>query len=162
MDSASAMPPSGHDADSSRAGNRAPNHLLQGLATAAQISLLWFFSWAGHQVVALLNLPLPGNAAGLLLTFGALLCGVVPLRSVEQGATLLLRFLPLFFVPLAVGLGSIGDVLLSSFAVIVLCLTGSTVVGFTVTGKIAQRVAEAQRNRAAATRRPHVRVCPDR
>ena len=86
--------------------------LLRQFATiAAQVALLWFMSRAGHEVVALLHLPLPGNVAGMLLTFAALMSGVLPLRFVEQGAGLLVRNLPLFFVPLAVGFVTQGQLL---------------------------------------------------
>ena len=54
-------------------------------AIAAQVAILWLFSWAGHELVLILHLPLPGNVAGLLLAFAALSSGVLPLRFVERG-----------------------------------------------------------------------------
>ena len=132
------------------------------LVTTGQVSLLWFFSWIGHEVVTLFHLPLPGNVAGLMLMFVALLCGVVPLRFVEQGAALLLGYLPLFFVPLAVGLGTMGQLMASSGLAILLTLTGSAAVGFAVTGRIAQHVAKLQGKGLAVTRRSNVNTDPNR
>ncbi|MEP6943618.1 MAG: CidA/LrgA family protein, partial [Betaproteobacteria bacterium] len=78
--------------------------LLRSFATiAAQIALLWLMSWVGHEIVGRLHLPLPGNVAGMLITFAALTSGILPSRFVEEGGMLLVRNLPLFFVPLAVG-----------------------------------------------------------
>jgi hypothetical protein len=38
---------------------------LQLAGTSAQVALLWLMSWAGHEVVTLVHLPLPGNVAGM-------------------------------------------------------------------------------------------------
>jgi len=131
-------------------------------AIAAQVALLWFMSWVGHEIVALLHLPLPGNVAGLLLTFLALLCGVLPLRFVEQGAGLLVRNLPLFFVPLAVGFMTQGHLLAAHGFAILGALIGSAAVGFAVTGRVAQFVTQLLRNATVAARRPHAETRLDR
>jgi holin-like protein len=104
---------------------------------------------------------LPGNVAGLVLRFVALLSEVVPLRLVEQGAALLLACLPLFFVPLAVGLGSTAQLTASSGLAILLILSGSAAVGFAVTGRVAQGVARSQTRSLAATRSSNVHVDAD-
>jgi len=131
-------------------------------AIAAQVALLWFMSWVGHESVALLHLPLPGNVAGLLLTFLALLCGVLPVRFVEQGAGLLVRNLPLFFVPLAVGFVTQGHLLATHGFAILAALIGSAAVGFAVTGRVAQFVTQLLRNANVAARRPHAEIRLDR
>jgi holin-like protein len=128
----------------------------------AQIALLWFISWVGHEIVALLHLPMPGNVAGLLLTFLALLCGVLPLRFVEQGAGLLVRNLPLFFVPLALGFVTQSHLLAAHGFAILATLIGSAAVGFAVTGRVAQLVTRLQRNATVAARRPHAEIRLDR
>lgn len=141
---------------------RAQVAVARTLISVGQVSLLWFFGWAGHELVAFFHLPLPGNVAGLVLMFVALLSGVVPLRFVEQGAALLLACLPLFFVPLAVGLGSTAQLTASSGLAILLILSGSAAVGFAVTGGVAQRIARSQTKSLAATRSSNVHVDADR
>jgi putative effector of murein hydrolase LrgA (UPF0299 family) len=89
--------------------------LHQIAATSAQVALLWLMSLTGHEIVALIHLPL---------------------RFVEQGAGLLVRNLPLFFVPLAVG--------------------------FAVTGRVAQLVTSLQGKAAIAIRSSHVETHLDR
>ena len=119
--------------------------LLRTFATiAAQIALLWFMSRAGHEIVARLHLPLPGNVAGMLLTFAALTSGILPLRLVEEGGALLVRNLPLFFVPLAVGFVTQGPLLAEHGIAIVATLVGSAAIGFAVTGRVAQLVTRLQ------------------
>jgi holin-like protein len=136
--------------------------LRQFAAIAAQIALLWFISRAGHEIVALIHLPLPGNVAGMLLTFAALSSGVLPLRFVEQGAGLLVRNLPLFFVPLAVGFVTQGQLLAAHGFAIVATLIGSAFVGFAVTGRVAQLVTSLQGKAAIAIRSNHVETRLDR
>jgi len=131
--------------------------LLRSFATiAAQVALLWCISWAGHEVVAHLHLPLPGNVAGMLLTFAALTSGVLPQRFVEEGGGLLVRNLPLFFVPLAVGFMTQGPLLAAHGFAIVATLVGSAAVGFAVTGRVAQLVTRLQGKIAIPTRSHHV------
>jgi len=130
--------------------------------TSAQVALLWLMSWVGHEIVALLHLPLPGNVAGLLLTFVALSCGVLPLRLVEQGAGLLVRNLPLFFVPLAVGFVTQHELLAAHGLAIVAALMGSAAIGFAVTGRVAQFVSRLQGKATVAIRSHHVETRLDR
>jgi len=122
------------------------NARLRDLAgTAAQVGLLWMFSWAGHEMVEALGLPLPGNVAGMLLAFLALCAGALPLRFVERGAGLLVRNMPMFFVPLAAGFVDQAPLLAAHGFAIVATLLASAAIGFAVTGHAAQIVARLQR-----------------
>jgi holin-like protein len=125
-------------------------------AIAVQVALLWFMSLAGHAIVARLNLPFPGNVAGMLLTFAALISGVLPLRFVELGSGLLVRNLPLFFVPLAVGFMTQGQLLAAHGFAIVVTLVASAAVGFTVTGRVSQLVSRLQGTAPVPIRNHHV------
>ena len=113
-------------------------------AVTAQVGLLWFMSWLGHQSVAFLHLPMPGNVARLLLTFLALTARVLPLRVLEPGAGLLVRNLPVFFVPLAVGFVTEGRLLAAHGFAIMATLIVSAAIGFAVTGRMAQLVSTLQ------------------
>lgn len=78
-----------------------------------QIALLWLIFKAGDLVVFLLHIPVPGNVFGMLLLFGLLTFNVVPLKWVEEGASLLLKHMAFFFIPIAVGLMIWGDLFLA-------------------------------------------------
>jgi holin-like protein len=131
--------------------------LLRSFATlAVQIAVLWSMSRAGHEIVVCFHLPLPGNVAGMLLTFAALTCGILPLRFVEEGGGLLVRNLPLFFVPLAVGFMTQGPLLAAHGFAIVATLVGSAAVGFGVTGRVAQLVTCRQGKTAVSNGSHHV------
>lgn len=132
--------------------------LRRSATIAAQVAILWLFSWAGHELVVILHLPLPGNVAGLLLAFAALSSGALPLRFVEQGAGLLIRNLPLFFVPLAVGFVEHRQLLAAHGAAIAITLVSSAAVGFAVTGRVAQFMCRLQRLPIAPTRSLHAKT----
>lgn len=50
-----------------------------------------------------LSLPVPGAVLGMLILFAALLVRKTPPREIDRASRLLLRFLPLLFVPAGVG-----------------------------------------------------------
>lgn len=70
----------------------------------AQVGLLYLFYLLGETVKQLLHLPIPGSIVGLLLLFVLLLCRVIPVRWIEHGATAILAYLPLFFIPATAGI----------------------------------------------------------
>ena len=86
---------------------------MRWLKIVLQIALLWLLFKAGELVVALLHIPVPGNVFGMLLLFGLLTFNVIPLKWVEEGASLLLKHMAFFFIPIAVGLMVWGDLFLA-------------------------------------------------
>jgi holin-like protein len=70
----------------------------------AQVGLLYLFYLVGEYVKQWLHLPIPGSIVGLLLLFVLLLCRVVPVGWIENGATAVLAYLPLFFIPATAGI----------------------------------------------------------
>ena len=119
--------------------------LRDSAAIAAQIAVLWLINLIAHWLVDTLELSLPGNVAAVLLTFALLQTGSLPLPSVERGATLLLRHLGLFFVPIAVGLMNFASLWISSGLSILATLLISAAVGFAVTGCFCQAFASFSR-----------------
>jgi holin-like protein len=114
-----------------------------------QIALLWLVNWLGHRLVDALDIPLPGNVAGVLLMFVLLQTRMVPLRFVERSSTLLLRHLGLFFMPIAVGLMTFATLWISSGLSILVTLLVSAAVGFAVTGRLCQTLARLLQNTPA-------------
>lgn len=86
---------------------------MRWLKIILQIALLWLIFMAGDLVVSLLHIPVPGNVFGMLLLFGLLTFNIIPLKWVEEGASLLLKHMAFFFIPIAVGLMVWGDLFLA-------------------------------------------------
>ena len=79
----------------------------------AEVAGLWAINEAGQFIVTRLHVHFPGNVAGMLILFALLCAGVVPERLFERSSSLLARHLPFFFVPIAVGLMTLGSTVVS-------------------------------------------------
>ncbi|MFC7370642.1 CidA/LrgA family protein [Fictibacillus iocasae] len=73
------------------------------LTIVIQLFLLYFLSAAGGFAAKVLHLPLPGSIIGMLLLFALLSMNIIRPERVQYGCETLLRFLPVFFVPITVG-----------------------------------------------------------
>ena len=116
---------------------------------AIQIAALLVINGIGYMLAAALQLPLPGNLLGMLLLLSLLATGLVPLRWVESSASVLIRHLGFFFVPITVGLMSLGELFLDNGVAILITLVVSAVIGIGVAGLSSQRLASRRDRRAA-------------
>jgi holin-like protein len=120
--------------------------LLKKLALITiQTAALLLISEAGHLFVGALRLPLPGNLVGMLMLFALLTCGVIRLEWVEAGASMLVRHLAFFFIPIAVGLMAFGDLFVNYGVEIVVTLMLSAAIGIYVAGLTSQVLTRRRR-----------------
>jgi Putative effector of murein hydrolase LrgA len=119
------------------------------ITIAIQIVALLVINGVGYALAAALQLPLPGNLLGMLLLLSLLATGLVPLRWVESSASVLIRHLGFFFVPITVGLMSLGELFLDNGVAILITLVVSAVIGIGVAGFSSQRLT-ARRDRRAS------------
>ena len=89
-------------------------------------------------VVEVAGLPVPGNVLGILTLFLLLLTGVIKEEYVSEAATFLLRHLPFFFVPIAVGLMDWGAVFYDYGLVLLIAIVISSLLPLLVVGWLAQ------------------------
>ena len=92
-----------------------------------------------------LGLPIPGGVLGLLLLFLALQFKCLKMKWVERAAGLLLRHMVLLFVPLAVGLMEMGQVIARQAVPIVASLLVSWVAVLLTTGLLGRWLLPADR-----------------
>lgn len=111
----------------------------------AQIGALLLINQAGYAVAAALHLPVPGNLLGMLFLLALLAIGVIPLRWIEASASLLIRHLAFFFIPITVGLMGLADLFVANGPAILLTLVLSAALGIWVAGLVAQMLAGRQR-----------------
>jgi holin-like protein len=102
------------------------------------IAALLLISEASHAFVRALQLPLPGNLVGMLMLFVLLTAGVIRLQWIEAGASLLVRHLAFFFIPIAVGLMAFGNLFVRHGVAIVVALIVSAAIGICVAGFVSQ------------------------
>ena len=79
-----------------------------------QVVALLVINEAGYAVVSVLHLPVPGNLLGMLFLLALLVTGVLPLRWIDASASLLIRHLAFFFIPIAVGLMAFAELFLDN------------------------------------------------
>lgn len=116
----------------------------------AQGSGLWLLSELGFALTARLGLALPGNLLGMMLLFILLVSGIVRLEWVNDAATFLLRHLAFFFIPLAVGLMTMDELMRSHGILILAALMASAAVGIVVSGWVVQGLSQPAVNKTAA------------
>ncbi|HET7627923.1 MAG TPA: CidA/LrgA family protein [Bacillales bacterium] len=68
-----------------------------------QIAGLFVIYHIGIFIHDLCRVPIPGSIIGMLLLFGLLSAKIVPVKWVSAGCGFLLRYMPLLFVPITVG-----------------------------------------------------------
>lgn len=103
-----------------------------------QLFILWLLNQMGIFIVQFFHLPIPGNVVGMILLFVLLISGVIKLEWINNAASFLLRHLVFFFIPIAVGIMTFGNMFLQSGLSIILILVVSATVGMISTGIAAQ------------------------
>lgn len=107
-----------------------------------QLSVLWVLNELGSIIVQWMHLPIPGNVVGMLLLFILLLTGVIKLEWIDQASSFLLKHLVFFFIPITVGIMTLGPMFLQNGISLLVILIVSGVLGIIVTGGSAQLLAK--------------------
>ncbi|MFD2656473.1 CidA/LrgA family protein [Gracilibacillus thailandensis] len=68
-----------------------------------QISLLFLFYYIGEAIQSAFSLFIPGSIIGMLLFFALLTFKLIRVEWVADGIDLLIKDMPVFFVPVTVG-----------------------------------------------------------
>lgn len=121
------------------------------LVIAAQIAVLWLMNLGASTGAALLHLPVPGNVLGLVLLFALVWSGILKAAWLEPAATLLVKHLAFFFIPITVGLKDMGPLFALHGIGILFILTMSAAVGMAVCGLTSTRLMNV---RSTSTARP--------
>jgi holin-like protein len=115
------------------------NHRL-----ARAVATLLFFvvvNRAGYTTAERLHLPLPGNLVGLLLLLALLWTRALKVEWVEDAASLLVRHLAFFFIPITVGLMAYGPLFKHDGLAMLVTLIASAAAGIAATGISTQVLA---------------------
>ncbi len=94
----------------------------------------------GTQIGRILHLKIPGNVIGILLLLFLLWTRVIKVEQIDVAATWLLKHLSFFFIPIAVGLMTLGPIFLHKGMIILFVLVTSAFIGLLSAGKATQSV----------------------
>ncbi|MET3211616.1 UNVERIFIED_CONTAM: holin-like protein [Paenibacillus sp. PvR008] len=101
---------------------------------AAQLALLYVFSYFGELLHNWLDLPIPGSITGLLLLLLALCTRILPVRWIEVGAGFLLAYLPFLFIPANVGVMNYASLLSGTGVLMLVIIVVSTLMTLLAAG----------------------------
>ncbi|WP_066158939.1 CidA/LrgA family protein [Halalkalibacter krulwichiae] len=104
------------------------------------VVILSIFYGGGVAIQRWLDLPIPGSIIGMLLLFLALLSKVLPVRFIEEGSALLLKHMPLLFLPVTVGILQFLDVFAGSGILLILITLISTIMVMMISSLIGQKL----------------------
>ena len=104
----------------------------------AQIAILWVFYYIGVFIVEWTNIFIPPSIIGLVLLWALLMLNIINVKLIQDGASFLIAFLTLFFIPSTVGVVEYPELLTISGLLLVLAVFVSTVVVIIITGKVSQ------------------------
>lgn len=103
-----------------------------------QLLILITVNEVGVLLVNWLSLPIPGNVLGMVILFLLLWSGIIPLKWVENAASFLVKHLAFFFIPISVGMMTLGSLFLESGLAILFILLISTFIGLFISGSFSQ------------------------
>jgi holin-like protein len=99
-----------------------------------QFGIIFLASFLGELLYTSLDLPIPGNILGMLLLLLFLLTGLLKLSMIEDVSNFMLKHLPFFFIPAAVGLITSFSLLEGKWTALVFIVVISTFIVAAVTG----------------------------
>ena len=102
-----------------------------------QIAILWIFYFIGDLIVNLLHIKFPGSIIGLILLWAALYFKLLNIKFVLDGASFLITFLTLFFIPSTVGIIQYPELLTAKGMLLIIAVFVSSIFAFVLTGKFA-------------------------
>ena len=111
---------------------------MQIIRILTQIFILFIFYFLGDLIVTLLNLKFPGSIVGLVLLWICLYFKWLDVRFVADGASVLITFLTLFFIPSTVGIVQYPELLTKSGVLLLVAVFISSIFAFIFTGKLSQ------------------------
>lgn len=122
---------------------------MQIIRLLTQILILFIFYFIGDLIVTLLNLKFPGSIVGLVLLWTCLYFKWLDVRYVADGASILITYLTLFFIPSTVGIVQYPELLTRSGALLLVAVFVSSIFAFVFTGKLSQLLEKIEEKKGA-------------
>lgn len=117
---------------------------------AAQLLILIIIYHLGNQVTRYFHLRIPGNVIGMLILLSLLWMKVIKVDQIETAASWLLKHLGFFFIPISVGLMTLGTIIVKNGIPLLIILVVSGVLGLITAGKVTQTFIKRKEVKADA------------
>lgn len=106
--------------------------------------ILYIMLYLGNQLAHFVPAGVPGSIWGLLLLFMGLTTKLIPLEWVYLGASLLIRYMAILFVPVSVGIIKYSDLLWEKMTILIIPNMISTCLTLVFIGIVGNRLFECQ------------------
>ena len=120
--------------------------------TIAQICILWLFYLIGLLIVEWTGIIIPASIIGLVLLWLSLMLKIIDVRLIKDGASFLIGFMTLFFIPSTVGVIEYPELLSTSGLLLVVAVIISTILAIVITGKVSQMIERKERSEKGEVR----------
>ena len=99
-----------------------------------QLAIIFAICLAGEFLNRIVGIPLPGNIIGMILLLILLCLKIVKLEHISTVSTVLLKYLPLFFLPPSIAIMAVGDDILGRWPLLLTMCIAFTVITMAATG----------------------------
>ncbi|OMP66067.1 CidA/LrgA family protein [Domibacillus epiphyticus] len=107
-----------------------------------QIIILIIIYQLSAAIVTYLHIPIPASVFGMMILLALLSKGLIHMRYIEKGAAFLNKHLAFFFIPIAVGLMTFGDLIKTTGIPLTIMIGGSSLIGLFVTASLTDRLSK--------------------
>ena len=104
----------------------------------AQIFILWIFYFIGQVIVNWTGIFIPSSIIGLLLLWICLMTDIIKVEYIKDGASFMILYLTLFYIPATVGLIEYPELLRLEGILLMVAIFVSSAVTLVITGKASQ------------------------
>ncbi|OOF45675.1 CidA/LrgA family protein [Rodentibacter trehalosifermentans] len=106
--------------------------------------ILYMMLYLGNQIAHFIPIGVPGSIWGLLLLFVGLTTKIIRLEWIYLGASLLIRYMAVLFVPVSVGIIKYSDLLWEKMSILIIPNVISSCVTLVLIGMLANSLFERQ------------------
>ena len=99
-----------------------------------QLAIIFAICLAGEFLNRIVGIPLPGNIIGMVLLLILLCLKIVKLEHISTVSTVLLKYLPLFFLPPSIAIMAVGEDILSRWPLLLAMCIAFTVITMAMAG----------------------------
>ncbi|WP_026576532.1 CidA/LrgA family protein [Bacillus sp. UNC438CL73TsuS30] len=114
--------------------------MKKGWKIFCQLLILVLIYQIGNWTVHFTHLKIPGNVLGLMVLLVLLWLKIIKIDQIELVSSWLLKHLGFFFIPISVGLMTLGPTLLNKGLLFLFILVISAFIGLVTAGKTTQAV----------------------
>ena len=105
-----------------------------------QFTIILGISFLGELFHHILPFPIPGSIYGIVLLFGCLMFKIIRSEQIREVSSFLIEIMPVMFIPAAVGLINVWDVVKSKLFAYLFLIVFTTVFVMAVSGWICQLI----------------------